>query len=134
MLLLHGRPWHFLFDRFRWPLLLACLGGTLSQHANADAIRIDTPQADAVVYDISGDLFVEAELAEADSAPDMRFRLEMDGRRVTRDSYVPVFKLRDVPEGRHRLEVLIVDRDGRVLERSAPVPFAMVHDAGPYED
>lgn len=105
----------------------------LSLCAHADAIRIDRPHTGAVVHDVSGTLFVEAELGETMSAPDMRFRLLMDGVPVTRDSYLPVYTLRDVPEGRHWLEILIVDRSGRVLERSTPVSFEMVHEAGPSE-
>jgi len=112
---------------------LVCLA-LLSGNALADAIRIDTPQRGAVVYDISGNLFVEAELAEADLQPDMRFRLLIDGERAARDGYVPVFRLYDVPAGEHWMQMLIVDRHGEVLERSDPHTFTMVHGAGPYDD
>ncbi len=116
-------------------LFLACVLCTvlIARPASADAIRIDTPQRGSVVYDIGGNLFVEAELAEADLAPDMRFRLLIDGRRVVRDSYVPIFRIYDVPEGRHWMQMVIVDRHGEVLEGSDLHPFTMIHEAGPYD-
>jgi len=116
--------------------LLLCLlcAALLSRTALADAIRIDTPQRGSVVYDISGNVFVEAEMAEADLGPDMRFRLLIDGRRMVRDSYLPVFHLYDVPEGRHWMQIVIVDRHGEYLEGSDLHPFTMIHGAGPYDD
>lgn len=100
----------------------------------ADTIRIDRPHRGAVIYDVSGNLFVEAELAQADPGSGMRFRLLIDGRCVARDSFLPVFLLYDVPAGRHCMQVLIVDRHGEVMERSRPHPFTMDLETNPYEE
>jgi hypothetical protein len=61
----------------------------------------------------------------------MRFRLKMDGRSVTPIAYVPVFRLHDVSSGPHVLEALIVDPQGKVLQKSAPIRFRMVRKPGP---
>jgi hypothetical protein len=84
-----------------------------------------------VVEDVSGSVFVDVELGESDLQPDMRFRLKMDGRPVTPIAYVPVFRLHDVSTGPHVLEALIVDPQGKVLQKSAPIRFRMVRKPGP---
>lgn len=112
-------------------LALAILASGLSF---ADGIRIDRPQEGEVVYDISGNLFVEAELAEIDASPDMRFRLLMDGRPITPDGYVTVFPLDDVPPGPHVLHAQIVDPSGKVMHTSDPVGFVMRRTPGPSDD
>jgi hypothetical protein len=49
----------------------------------------------------------------------------MDGRPVTETSFVPVFRLRDVAAGSHRLVAQIIDSSGTVLATSEPVAFRM---------
>jgi len=112
---------------------LALLAAVLGSHQAwaAAAIRIEQPLPDTAVYDLSGHLFVQAQLSAVDVVPEMRFRLLLDGRRTGRDSFVPIFELYDVPQGRHVLQVQIVGRGGQVMSRSELVGFRMVHGVGP---
>lgn len=91
----------------------------------AAGFRIDNPKDGAVISDVAGNLSVDTEFEQTDLVPRMRFRALLDGKPVTPLSYVPVFRLRDIPSGRHELQVEILDPDGNVIERSDPVKFEM---------
>lgn len=99
----------------------------------AAGFRIDKPVDGAVIHDVAGNLLVETDLEQTDLAPRMRFRVLLDGKPVAPLSYVPVFRLRDIPSGHRELLVEIVDSDGNLIERSDPVKFEMRRSAGPGE-
>ncbi len=109
------------------------LGALTATPAVAAGFRIDTPKDGAVINDVAGNLLVETELEQTDLAPRMRFRALLDGKPATPSSYVPIFRLRDIPPGWHELEVQIVDPDDNVIVTSDPVRFEMRRNAGPGE-
>lgn len=123
------------FCRACFGLVIASVlvGSLAAPPAVAAGFRIDTPKDGAVVNDVAGNLLVETDLEQTNLAPRMRFRALLDGKPVTPSSYVPIFRLRDIPPGWHELEVQIVDPDGNVIDTSDPVTFEMRRNAGPGE-
>lgn len=97
----------------------------------AAGFRIDNPRDGAVISDVAGNLSVDTEFEQTDLVPRMRFRALLDGKQVTPLSYVPVFRLIDIPSGHHELRVEILDPDGNLIERSDPVKFEMRRKSGP---
>lgn len=57
--------------------------------------------------------------------PGYRIRLLLDGEPAAPDVRDLQFQLTGVDRGTHRLEAMIVDEQGRVLTRSAPVTFTV---------
>ncbi len=121
-------------QKLRSALCRACFGlvvagmliaSLVATPVTAGGFRIDNPKDGAVISDVAGNLSIDSEFEQTDLVPRMRFRALLDGKQVTPLSYVPVFRLRDIPAGCHELQVEIVDPDGNVIERSDPVKFEM---------
>lgn len=130
----HQQNRHSAFCRALWLVVASVLAGSLmTTPVVAAGFRIDNPTDGAVINDVTGNLLVDTEFEQTDLAPRMRFRALLDGKPVTPSSYVPIFRLRDIPPGWHELRVQIVDPDDSVIETSDPVKFEMRRSAGPGE-
>lgn len=129
----HSRSSAFCRARFGLVVASVLIASLAATPAAAAGFRIDNPKDGAVINDVAGNLSVDTEFEQTDLVPRMRFRALLDGKPVTPSSYVPIFRLRDIPPGWHELEVQIVDPDDKVIETSDPVKFEMRRNAGPGE-
>jgi hypothetical protein len=102
--------------------LFGMAGAVAAQYG---ALVITQPAADATIHDNEGRLTVDAALSPPlDSAAGDRLELAIDGA-VAADADTPHFGVDGVVRGTHTLEVRVLDRDGNILLRSAPVTVYM---------
>jgi hypothetical protein len=94
------------------------------QQISYQMLRILVPLPDAAVREESGELIVTVTSEPALQEGNF-YRLLLDGEAVTQPSRSPVFALKNVDRGSHKLAVEILAADGYVLERTAPQPFHM---------
>ena len=101
-------------------LPLAVWGGEAVPYVQ---LTITRPAADETIHDNSGNLTVEVTLSPAlQGEQGHRIQLYLDGIAVGNPSGL---SLTEIDRGAHSLQAVVVDRDGRALIASAPVPFYM---------
>jgi hypothetical protein len=88
-------------------------------------LRILVPQPDASIRDSAGGLIVSV---NSDPAlyPGHSYRLLLDGSAIGEAGTSPVFPLSNIDRGTHQLAVEIIDRQGRIIERTPTQPFHML--------
>ena len=94
------------------------------QQVSYQMLRILVPLPDAAVREEGGELIVTVTSEPALQEGNF-YRLLLDGEPVTQPSRSPVFALRNIDRGSHKLAAEILAADGYVLERTAPQPFHM---------
>ncbi len=85
-------------------------------------LRILVPEPDTTVRNAEGNLIVTV-----NSDPALQeghvYRLLLDGQPVAEPGRSPVFPLSHIDRGTHQLSVEILDRNGRLLEKTPSQPF-----------
>lgn len=94
------------------------------QQVTYQMLRILVPLPDAAVREESGELIVTVTSEPALQEGNF-YRLLLDGEPATQPSRSPVFALKNIDRGSHKLAAEILAPDGYVLERTAPQPFHM---------
>lgn len=87
-----------------------------------DLLRILVPEPDATVRSTQGELIVTVTSEPALQAGH-GYRLLVDGKPYGQAGRSPVFPLTNIDRGTHQLAVEILDKDGRVLEKTPNQPF-----------
>lgn len=88
-------------------------------------LRILVPQPDATIRDSAGNLIVSVN-SEPGLFPEHSYRLLLDGTAVGEVGSSPVFPLENIDRGTHQLAVEIIDKQGRIIERTPTQPFHML--------
>ncbi|HEX4986775.1 MAG TPA: hypothetical protein VFV71_11995 [Burkholderiales bacterium] len=102
--------------------LLPCAAGRTA----AAQLEILAPARDEVVHDNSGNLTVSVKVdPPAGGGRGQSVRLLLDGKAVADDATGARFSLQGVERGRHWLQALLVDANGRTLAVSDTVYFTM---------
>lgn len=87
-------------------------------------LRVLVPEPDATVRSTPGDLIVTV-TSDPALQPGHNYQLLVDGAPSAAPGRSPVFPLQNVDRGTHQLSVVILDENGRVLERTPNQPFHM---------
>ncbi|SQG00781.1 Penicillin-Binding Protein C-terminus Family [Paucimonas lemoignei] len=87
-------------------------------------LRVLVPEPDATVRSTPGDLIVTV-TSDPALQPGHSYQLLVDGAPSAAPGRSPVFPLQNVDRGTHQLSVVILDENGRVLERTPNQPFHM---------
>ena len=106
------------------PPLIRPPAALLPQQAPAPSyvlLRIITPEPDAVIRDMTGNLIVTANSDPA-LLPGHSYRLLLDGAAVGEPGRSPVFPLENLDRGEHQLAVEIINQRGITLERTPNQP------------
>ncbi|HHX34965.1 MAG TPA: DUF4124 domain-containing protein [Gammaproteobacteria bacterium] len=85
-------------------------------------LRILTPEPDATIRANDRQLIVTVS-SEPALQEGHRYRLLLDGQPVAEPSRSPVFPIKDIDRGTHRLAVEIINEHNAVLERTPAQPF-----------
>ena len=88
-------------------------------------VRILVPEPDATIRSTEGNLIVSV-TSEPNLMPGHTYRLLLDGNPTATPATSPVFALNNIDRGSHMLAVEILDKQGRIAERTANQPFHMV--------
>lgn len=88
-------------------------------------LRILVPQPDATIRDSAGNLIVSVN-SEPGLFPEHSYRLLLNGTAVGEVGSSPVFPLENIDRGTHQLAVEIIDKQGRIIERTPTQPFHML--------
>ncbi|KHK63438.1 DUF4124 domain-containing protein [Pseudomonas frederiksbergensis] len=89
-----------------------------------EMLRLLIPEPDATIRSTAGELIVTA-TSEPGLQKGHRYRLLLDGKPTGAPGPSPVFALKNVDRGTHRLAVEILDERDRIVERTANQPFHM---------
>lgn len=90
-----------------------------------DMLRVLVPEPDATVRSSAGELIVSI-TSEPGLQRGHRYRLLLDGQPTAAPGPSPVFALSNIDRGSHNLSVEILDKQGRIVERTANQPFHML--------
>jgi len=87
-------------------------------------LRVLVPEPDATVRSTPGDLIVTV-TSDPALQPGHSYQLLVDGAPTAGPGRSPVFPLKNIDRGSHQLSVVILDENGKVLERTPNQPFHM---------
>jgi hypothetical protein len=90
-----------------------------------DMLRVLVPEPDATIRSSAGELIVSI-TSEPGLQRGHRYRLLLDGQPTAEPGPSPVFALSNIDRGSHNLSVEILDKHGRIVERTANQPFHML--------
>lgn len=114
---------HSLRTALRVATAVLLLGASVTL-AWAGGLVIASPAPEETVHDNAGTVGVVVAVEDgAVLPPGYNIRLLLDGEPAAPDAPDTRFQLNGLDRGSHRLQALIVDDDGRVLDRSEPVTF-----------
>lgn len=108
------------------PAMMVLLFGFACVPAGAAQVAILTPAPQDTIHDNSGNMAVEVRVEPpTDPNGGTSIRILLDGKRAAPDSRGTKFALQGVERGEHRLQALLIDRQGQTLSVSDTVTFTM---------
>ena len=100
-------------------------GETGKAHSIAYAVAITSPANDSAIRDNAGNLTVSVRVSP-DLPDDHHLELMMDGQKIRNLSGSESARLANLDRGIHQFTARVLDSDGNILARSAPVSVAML--------